>query len=240
MDKSYGISVKGFLLVTLYIFIVFSLIGISSLWQQLARLTNSYNGFAVDSQGNLYVCCHPIGYVPGYIDVYDNTGAPLRRIETTEWGTYHLTITEDDLLLVRLHQYIYVMDPQGNTLEIIEADESQIDSMGELEQQTYIKNQTKYIKRTPWARTCIYRVDAGGETLLYKMPLPDYCARIMHIIGITLFLIPFFLVGLNKVFPNLNISFLDMKKYEKSKKKTGDGSEKTGDGSENVSRGRFS
>lgn len=145
------------------------------------QIDTSYQGFAVDSQGNLYLG------VPSRIVVVDTNGVELYSFSTISTRGYAYTINEEDQILLRSIAYLYTMDLHGNVLKeeaatarndhilpLTSSMRSFRDSAGNI-----------YQMKSRFFRTGIYKYVDGKASLVYQMPLLNYVLKlVLHAISL--------------------------------------------------------
>lgn len=147
-------------------------------------VTISYNGFAVDQDGCLYLGKR------NRIEVMDSKGALLRTIPAKPTLNYDFTILNNEIVL-RVGSNLYWLDLSGNVLkeelrserwkEIIPPNNDGIfvDTSG-----------TRYtMEYSGFLRTSIFKWNGDEKIEIFKMPLFDYSMRlvlIFTVLGIVL------------------------------------------------------
>lgn len=140
----------------------------------------SFNGFAVDEQGQLYIG-------------RDNTIVVLnnreysRSISPHTSRTYKFTIINDESIILSTSSEVYVMDLYGNVLQQYPDDDTSVYNQLQRQSRHYIASDgTKYAMKRHWGRIRIYKEDE----IVYEMPLHDYTVYlILIILSIFVFLV---------------------------------------------------
>lgn len=147
----------------------------------LEKANISYYGFAIDSDGNIYLG------KSSTIQVVDRSGMEIRSIRSMTSRGYNFTIIDDQIYLDTAAHY-YIMDLYGNILDEGEGTEEnesrfpKINSLGFIDASRFTDSAgNRYIMRTRFLRTVIYQYHDGIRTEIYQMPLFDYFTRLLLI-----------------------------------------------------------
>ena len=147
---------------------VFSVIGFLT-----GKYTISYNGFAVDNQGNVYLGCQD-----GKIKVYKDN----KYLKTIFSGTnrgYDFTIVDGDKIYVYIAPKGYFIDLNGKRIE------NQGDIFDSIYKYRYKKNEFVlsadliYKREFNMGRTRIVKISDDITETVYEMPLKDYIVKII-------------------------------------------------------------
>ena len=138
----------------------------------------NYQGFGVDTRGNLYV---GIGHK---IDVFEN-GELTHTIRKGTSRGYCFTIQEDDTILLASGNDVFIFDLLGETTLSQWKDSSIKDTLSE--SKYFYKSHEGDIYRAsyPMGRLTIYRNDSP----IYRLPLFDYVVLILLCISVPCFII---------------------------------------------------
>ena len=137
--------------------------------------TISYNGLAVDNEGNAYIgkACE--------IYIVDPLGAPLGTIEIpSERGAFRFFITEENQLRLRASGYVYTMDLQGNIIKQQKPVKELLAEFPANPQRKAIASDGKvYTMKMPFLRTVVQVQEGETVSTIYEMPLYDYSVRLV-------------------------------------------------------------
>ena len=160
----------SFLLVVAY---AFAIVGLLS-----NKYNISYQGFAVDSEENIY-----IGFYSGQIQKFNN-GNLVNTISAKTNRGYDFTITENDTLYIDCGNVVaYFMDLDGNVLEKI-TDSIQPFYKYRYDKSVFVTNDgTKYEKKFNFGKTKFIKHQEQQEITMYEMPLKDYLIKLTLIVG---------------------------------------------------------
>ena len=137
----------------------------------------SYQGFAVDNKGNIYV-----GFYSGQIKKF-NGGKLLGVISAQTSRGYDFTITENDTLYITCGDRAYFTDLDGNVLETI-TDNIQPFYKYRYNKSIFLsKDGTKYEKKFNFGKTKFVKCQEQQEITIYEMPLKDYISKVVLIVG---------------------------------------------------------
>lgn len=143
----------------------------------------SYSGFAVDSQGIIY-----IGVDNGKICKYDD-GELIDTIPAYTSRGYNFTITENDTVFVHCGDRAYFTDLEGNILEKFEEDIPYFSEFRKNKRVFVSGDGTKYEQRFNFGRTKIIKHQDGNKIVVFEMPLKNYFFKMVIIIGWYLFFV---------------------------------------------------
>ena len=138
------------------------------------QIYTSYQGFAVDSHGNLYLG------VNSKIIAVDSNGLERYSFSTITNRGYSFTINEEDQILLRSSGCLYTMDLNGNVLK--EDDNETADLILPLNKSTRSFRDSEgriYQMSNRFFRKEIYKYDRGEASLFYQMPLLNYVAKLV-------------------------------------------------------------
>lgn len=147
-------------------------------------VTISYNGFAVDQDGCLYLGKR------NRIEVMDSKGALLRTIPAKPTLNYDFTILNNEIVL-RVGSTLYWMDLSGNVLKEELKSERWKEIIPPNNDGIFVDaNGTKYtMEYSGFLRTSIFKWNGDEKIEIFKMPLFDYSMRlvlIFTVLGIVL------------------------------------------------------
>ena len=153
--------------------------------------TISYNGFAFDRDGNLYLGKRD------RVEVSDPEGHVIRTFRAMANLNFNFTIS-DDIIIMSAGDDLYWMDLSGNILE----EELRSDRWQEFlprgsENFFVDKDGTTYtMEPSGFFRTSIFRWDGEQKVEVFKMPLFDYITRLLFVVTvIDMFLLVGFVLG---------------------------------------------
>ena len=138
------------------------------------QIYTSYQGFAVDSQGNLYLG------VNLKIIAVDSNGLERYSFSTITNRGYSFTINEEDQILLRSSGCLYTMDLNGNVLK--EDDKETADLILPLNKSTRSFRDAEgriYQMSSRFFRKEIYKYERGEASLIYQMPVLNYAAKLV-------------------------------------------------------------
>ncbi len=159
----------SFLLVVAY---AFAIVGLLS-----NKYNISYQGFAVDSEENIY-----IGFYSGQIKKF-NDGKLVETISAQTNRGYDFTITENNTLYITCGNIAYFTDLDGNVLEKI-TDSIQPFYKYRYDKSVFVTNDgTKYEKKFNFGKTKFIKYQDQQEITMYEMPLKDYLIKLILIVG---------------------------------------------------------
>ena len=139
------------------------------------QIYTSYQGFAVDSQGNLYLG------VNLKIIAVDSNGLERYSFSTITNRGYSSTINEEDQILLRFGEYLYTMDLHGNVLkEDIGKGKADLILPQNRSTRSFRDSEGRiYQMSNRFFRKEIYKYDHGEASLIYQMPLLNYAAKLV-------------------------------------------------------------
>ena len=130
----------------------------------------SYEGFAIDSNDNIYVG------KDAKIDVYNPNGEWIREINTITTRGYRFTI-QDDQILLDASTHLLTFDLNGNLISKKEISESVLSTLGR--RRFVTESGVVYTMENRFFRTSIFRNEGDQKIEVYKMPMLDFIVRIM-------------------------------------------------------------
>lgn len=139
-------------------------------------ITISYNGFAVDQDGCLYLGKR------NRIEVMDSKGALLRTIPAKSTLNYDFTILDNEIVL-RVGSNLYWLDLSGNVLKEELRSERWKEIIPPNNDDIFVDaNGTKYtMEYSGFLRTSIFKWNGDEKMEIFKMPLFDYSMRLVLI-----------------------------------------------------------
>ena len=139
------------------------------------QIYTSYQGFAVDSQGNLYLG------VNLKIIAVDSNGLERYSFSTITNRGYSFTINEEDQILLRFGEYLYTMDLHGNVLkEDIGKEKADLILPQNRSTRSFRDSEGRiYQMSNRFFRKEIYKYERGEASLIYQMPLLNYVAKLI-------------------------------------------------------------
>lgn len=150
------------------------------------KVSLSYNGFAVDKNGNIY-----IGKEYN-ISVY-NKSKLVRTIYPQTSRGYYFTIKNGENIILSDATYVYKMDLDGNIiLKEIDSGTSMYNELQFKRNKFVDENRNEYFLKRPLGRIKIY----CNSKVVYEMPILDYTVRILLIsvlVSLVVFLMLVFL-----------------------------------------------
>lgn len=155
-----------------------------------------YNGFAVDSDKNIYLGKDSV------IQVLSPKGEEIRSLNPITSRGYEFTII-DDLIFVDTGTTLYTMDLYGNIIQ-------KSDSTGKSGAIFSNGNQfsctasdgTNYIMKNIFSRTKICEVNNGEYKQVYIMPIYDFIAKLSFFLCIisVIVVLPFIIIKCRKIY----------------------------------------
>ncbi len=145
-------------------------------------VTEHYNGIAVDSRNYLYIGCY------NDIRVYFN-GENLYDIvaKSTPSGSYNFTI-ENDCIVIYKQQKVFYYTLDG--LLIREEDDSEMHQSisAYAKRNEFFSNGNKYILKSFLGREYVVKIDDKSvQSTVFKMPMLDYCVKVIQPISMFAF-----------------------------------------------------
>jgi len=133
----------------------------------------SYHGFAIDDDKNLYLGKDSV------IQVIGHNGEIVREINPNTSRGYHFTIVEDNTLKISTGDYLYTTDLSGKVDSKKEIFDYKDDAFIRESKHRFVASDgTEYVMKNHLFRTMIYRLDGNQNTVIYKMPVLDYIAKL--------------------------------------------------------------
>ncbi|MCH5353311.1 MAG: hypothetical protein J1E06_07590 [Acutalibacter sp.] len=141
--------------------------------------TLSYNGFAYDKEGNLYLG------KSRRVEVIDTEGNVIRTFNAEGTISYNFTISNDEIIMVA-GTTLYWMDLSGNILETEVHSERWQEFLPRGSENSFVdEDGTTYtMEYSGFLRTSIFRWDGGKKTEVFKMPLFDYISRLLTVVAV--------------------------------------------------------
>lgn len=176
-SKILKIQIVGIVLLTLMILLIMFTIlpGI---------VTISYNGFAVDQDGYLYLG------KKDRIEVIDSEGNLLRTIRAKSNMNFDFSIHENEIVM-RAGSDLYWLDLQGNLLRQELKSKRWMEVLPPENKNLFVDaSGTKYtMEYSGFLRTSIFKWNGDEKMEIFKMPLFDYSMRlvlIFTVVGVAL------------------------------------------------------
>ena len=136
----------------------------------------SYEGFAVDSESNLYL---GKDYA---IEVLNENGEVLRNIFPFTSRGYKFTVTTDNTIIISTGEYLYTTDLLGNLIDKKTISDYTDDKLNNINSHKFTtSNGTVYVMKNFLLRTYIYRLEESQKVTVYKMPIFDYIVKLSAI-----------------------------------------------------------
>ena len=175
MAKAADYKISG-IRVFLFVFFFFSMLflGCSIL---AGFITLSYNGFAYDKEGNLYLG------KSGRVEVTDTEGTVIRTFRAKGTINFNFTISGDEIIMVARND-LYWMDLSGNVLEE-ELNSKRWQEFFPRGSETIFVDEdgtTYTMELSGFFRTCIFKWNGDQKEVVFKMPLLDYFGRLMFVV----------------------------------------------------------
>lgn len=137
------------------------------------QVSLSNNGFAVDSEGQLYV-----GQQNEIIVLKD--GECVNAINPRTSRSYAFTITDEQAILLSTSSTVYTMDLSGNVLTEQPDEGTKVYNQLQHKKSFTDVHGAKYTMRSPWGRTSVYK----DGVRIYEIPTLDYIVRILLIVSV--------------------------------------------------------
>jgi len=154
--------------------VVFGVVMFFCFFLQLSgQVSFSTKGFAVDSEGQLYVGRE------GEIAVLKD-GECVRTISPRTSRSYVFTITDEQTILLSTSSTVYTMDLSGNVLTEQPDEGTKVYNQLQHKKSFTDVHGAKYTMRSPWGRTSVYK----DGVRIYEIPTLDYIVRILLIVSV--------------------------------------------------------
>lgn len=164
-------------------FILLSVFAFSVVGCLTNRYVIFYNGFAADSSGNIY-----IGY-PSEIKRYNGERFTKSISAQTSRG-YEFAIIENDIIYIYCGDSAYYVDLDGNILKTLNNSDLVPFYTYRPKNNVFVDgNGTVYKQKFNFGRTEIVKEIDGETKTVYKMPVSDYCIKIIIHLGYFAFFI---------------------------------------------------
>ena len=151
----------------------------------------SYNGFAVDNDGMLYVGKNR------KIDVYDNSEF-VKTVYCTTRG-YHFTIQDENLYIATGGQ-VKIMDLYGRIIETIEDSTYGEEHRLAKERFLYVTDDARYVATNTFGFYKITKCsNDGGSEVVYQKPILDFVLGLAGPLSFAAFMIFLFVVRLKSI-----------------------------------------
>lgn len=137
------------------------------------QVSFSTNGFAADSEGQLYVGRE------GEIAVLKD-GECVRTINPRTSRSYVFTITDEQTILLSTSSTVYTMDLSGEVLTEQTDEGTKVYNQLQHKKTFTDVHGAEYTMRSPWGRTGIYK----DGVRIYEIPTLDYVVRILLIASV--------------------------------------------------------
>lgn len=175
--------------------LVWSLFLLFTMIRDSGKVHIRYNGFAVDSEENLYIGMRDEPAYDNRIYVFDFSGTLLRSFPAVTNRGYSFTIVDGDKIMYSASQVLYTADLSGNILEKEEIPLAEDIRYSETE---FVDvNGNRYEMKNRFFRPSIYQVNRknGAETCIYQMPMLDSIVLLGEkLVGLSLILFAAFFI----------------------------------------------
>lgn len=154
-----------------------------------------YNGFAVDSEENLYIGMREHSAHNNRIYVFDFSGRLLRSFPAVTNRGYSFTIVDGDKIIYSDSHVLYTADLSGKILEKEEIPTGE--DIWYSETEFVDVNGNRYEMKNRFFRPSIYQVNRknGAETCIYQMPMLDSIVLLGEkLVGLSLILFAAFFI----------------------------------------------
>ena len=159
------------------LFVLWPIIMFILIIQITGKVCLSYYGFAVDKSNNIY-----LGKDKS-IDVLNDKGEVINKIDPMTSRGYSFTITENDEIIISTGDYWYRKDLSDNLIEKNVINDYRENPISTFSRYKYsAADGTEYVMKMHFFRTHIYKIINGEYISVYKMPLFDFCVRILSVI----------------------------------------------------------
>lgn len=170
---------KSIKLLIIYLLCVFPVFSVCFFMVMFGDVSISYNGFALDSSGVLY-----IGTDAGIQKYKDEIMIDLIDPKTSRG--YIFTITDEDHILLSTASTVYILDLEGNTID--EYDDTGTKAYNYLQSTKRVfatQDGKKYVMNSEFGRINI----CSDEEMIYQMPVTDYIVKVISFLsGISIFI----------------------------------------------------
>lgn len=141
--------------------------------------TISYNGFAYDREGNLYLG------KSDRVEVMDTEGTVIRTFKAKANLNFDFTISNDEIIMVAGND-LYWMDLSGNVIEEELHSKRWQEFLPRGSENIFVdEDGTTYtMEYSGFLRTSIFRWDGDQKVEVFKMPLFDYISRLLTVAAV--------------------------------------------------------
>ena len=158
-------------------FILCFIFGFSVLGYLTGANTISYNGFAIDSEENLY-----LGFPEGKIKVFKDNQYVKTIFSGTNRG-YDFTIVDGNKIYVYIAPQGYFLDLNGKRIENPTAEFKYFHEYRPDENEFVFSDDVIYKQKFNMGRTKIIKISNNEPETVYEMPLDDYIVKIILMSG---------------------------------------------------------
>lgn len=159
-----------FSIISLLVLFFVMLISISLIGS--GTVVTSYEGFALDSNENLYLGVY------GEINVYKD-GSLLYSVDAHTLRAYAFTI-QNDKILISDAETVYIMDLNGNVISSYEDADTSLFNKLKKDKNSFSLNGNTYKIQKNFGRSRIVKDDGK---VIYQMPILDYIVKIGFLIS---------------------------------------------------------
>ncbi len=159
-----------FSIISLLVLFFVMLISISLIGS--GTVVTSYEGFALDSNENLYLGVY------GKINVYKD-GSLLYSVDAHTLRAYAFTI-QNDKILISDAETVYIMDLNGNVISSYEDADTSLFNKLKKDKNSFSLNGNTYKIQKNFGRSRIVKDDGK---VIYQMPILDYIVKIGFLIS---------------------------------------------------------
>lgn len=159
-----------FSIISLLVLFFVMLISISLIGS--GTVVTSYEGFALDSNENLYLGVY------GKINVYKD-GSLLYSVDAHTLRAYAFTI-QNDKILISDAETVYIMDLNGNVISSYEDANTSLFNKLKKDKNSFSLNGNTYKIQKNFGRSRIVKDDGK---VIYQMPILDYIVKIGFLIS---------------------------------------------------------
>lgn len=166
-----------FFLKILLVFIFCSVFCFSMLCYLTGICTISYNGFAVDYKGSLY-----IGFPEGKIKVFEDKQYVKTIFSGTNKG-YDFTIVDGDKIYVYIAPQGYFLDLNGKRIDSPYDEYTNLREFRPDKKEFVFDDNVIYKQQFNMGRTKFIKISDGDVETIYEMPMVDYIVKVVLIMG---------------------------------------------------------
>lgn len=159
-----------FSIISLLVLFFVMLISISLIGS--GTVVTSYEGFALDSNENLYLGVY------GKINVYKD-GSLLYSVDAHTLRAYAFTI-QNDKILISDAETVYIMDLNGNVISSYEDADTSLFNKLKKDKNSFSLNGNTYKIQKNFGRS---RIVKDNGKVIYQMPILDYIVKIGFLIS---------------------------------------------------------